>query len=431
MKTVVWNELSAGERAAFLRRPASESKAGVGRAVQSVVADVFARGDGALLDYTKKFDGADLSAVGLMVPAEKIAATPEEIRDTYHVLRTAYNNIRTYHEKQGAREYEIETMPGVKCRRIVRPIERVGLYVPGGSAPLVSTALMLGVPAQLAGCKEIIMCTPCGKDGEVNPHILAAAQLCGIEKIYSIGGAQAIAAMAYGTQSVPKVEKIFGPGNAYVTAAKQMVALDPDGAALDMPAGPSEVLVVADDTTDEVFAAADLLSQAEHDPLSQVILVALSAEKAQAIMAETQAQLEKLPRKEIAAAALENSSCLIAADMNQALEISNLYAPEHLILGFDGAEAYVDRVENAGSVFVGPWSCESAGDYASGPNHALPTYGYARAYSGLSVEAFQRTMSVQELSRDGLEALGDTIETLAGIEGLDAHANAVRVRRGK
>jgi histidinol dehydrogenase len=287
---------------------------------------------------------------------------------------------------------------------------------------------MLGIPAQIAGCPQITLCTPCDQDGNINPYILYAAQLCSIIQIFRIGGAQAIAAMAYGTQTIPKVDKIFGPGNAYVTEAKIQVSRDPQGAAIDMPAGPSEVCVIADDTTNSAFAAADLLSQAEHDVLSQVLLITVSQKKAKEVIAETERQLQALPRNSIATQALKNSTAIVASGIAQALEISNLYAPEHLILCFEGAEKYFDQVINAGSVFLGPWTPEAAGDYATGTNHVLPTYGYVRSYSGLGVEAFQKTITIQEITRSGLKNIGSAVENLAMLEGLKAHANAINIR---
>ena len=290
---------------------------------------------------------------------------------------------------------------------------------------------MIGVPSKIAGCQRRILCTPCDKLGHINPHILYAAMLCGITEIFKLGGAQAIAAMAYGTETIPGTYKIFGPGNAYVTAAKKRVAEDPNGAALDMPAGPSEVCVIVDKQTSPKIAAADLLSQAEHDSMSQVILLATNMEKAKQIRAEVEIQLKNLPRKEIASEALQNSHLIIVKDINEALEVANTYAPEHLILCFEKAERYLDSIQNAGSVFVGPWSAEAAGDYCSGTNHVLPTYGHARSYSGLSVEAFQKTLSIQALSKEGLDTLGNTVEIIANLEGLQAHARAISVRRNK
>ena len=319
-------------------------------------------------------------------------------------------------------------MPGVQCRRITRPLENIGLYVPGGTAPLVSTTLMLGIPAQIAGCPNITLCTPCDKNGEVNPYILYAAKLCGIENIFKIGGAQAIAAMAYGTETIPKCDKIFGPGNAYVTEAKIQVSCDINGTAIDMPAGPSEVCVIANETSNPAFVAADLLSQAEHDINSQVLLITPSHNLSDQIQNEINNQLKTLPRRNIAKAALENSLAVIVDNMDEAITAANKYAPEHLILCFEDADKYLDDVQNAGSVFLGQCTPKAVGDYASGTNHVLPTYGYARSYSGLSVEAFQKTMTVQTITETGLSNIGNTVETLAILEGLDAHARTISIR---
>ena len=427
MKQVVWSTLSESARVAALQRPAAQSDTGISESVRSIVSDVRARGDAALKDYTKKFDGVDLKT--LSVPYQEIENAEQAIGGpAASAIRRAYQTIYKFHQPQGFQPYDRETLSGVSCARAVRPIERIGLYVPGGSAPLISTTLMIGVPSQIAGCPERILCTPCDQKGDINPHILYAAKLCCIQRVYKLGGAQAIAAMAYGTETIPTADKIFGPGNAYVTATKQSVAEDPSGAALDMPAGPSEVCVIADESTNPILAAADLLSQAEHDTMSQVLLIAPSESKAQEIRDEVVKQIETLPRKDIAGQAMQNSLVVVVDGMSQALEVSNFYAPEHLILCFEGADKYVEAVHNAGSIFVGPWTTESAGDYCSGTNHVLPTYGYARCYSGLSVEAFQKTITVQALTEHGLKNLGDTIETLARLEGLEAHARAVSLR---
>jgi histidinol dehydrogenase len=419
VKRAVWSSLSAKERAAIIRRPAMSGGGSIAASARAVVDDVRARGDSAVREYAKKFDKVELKDFTLST-----AGAEKKIADgAAAAIRAAYDNIYAFHAQQGYKAYASDVMPGVRCAREVRPIGAVGLYVPGGTAPLVSTTLMLGVPSRIAGCPARVLCTPSD-----DPHILYAAHVCGINKVYRIGGAQAIAAMAFGTESVPKVDKIFGPGNAYVTAAKRIVAEDAGGAALDMPAGPSEVCVVADETTSPVFAAADLLSQAEHDTMSQVMLIALSETMAKKIEDEVKKQIATLSRKDIAVQTMANSVTIIAKDMDEAMEISNLYAPEHLLLCFSGAEKYVGAVQHAGSVFVGEWSTESAGDYCSGTNHVLPTYGHARAYSGLGVEAFQKTITVQALTREGLKALSGTITALAELEGLDAHARAVKVR---
>lgn len=427
MKQLVWNDLDSAARESCLARPVRAQDDSLRDTVREIVATVRGKGDEALRDYTQRFDKVRLNDLTVSA-GEREGAERAISSGAKAAIECAWKNIRSFHEKEEFSAFSVETMPGALCHRIVRPVERAGLYVPGGTAPLISTTLMLGVPAQIAGCPEKILCTPCDREGRIDPHILYAARLCGIEKIFRVGGAQAIAAMAYGTPSVPKTDKIFGPGNAYVTAAKTLVAQDPEGAAIDLPAGPSEVCVIADETTNPAFAAADLLAQAEHDTLSQVLLIALSPEKARAIHAQIEIQLSALPRRDIAAQALGKSLTLIARDPDEALAIANRYAPEHLILCFEGAEIYLDRVRNAGSVFIGPWTPESAGDYASGTNHVLPTYGHARAYSGLGVEAFQKTITVQSLTREGLKNLGPAVQTLAGLEGLDAHARAVSIR---
>ena len=422
MKVVSWLDLNDEERASVLTRPLIAQDQSIEESVRGILADVKSQKDNAVQKYTQKFDGVSLDK--LEIVDENTDLDPAICQ----AIDIAYENIYRFHEKQGAQEYQIDTMNGVACKRIVRPIEKVGLYVPGGSAPLVSTTLMLGVPMQIAGCSEPILCTPCDKEGKVNPYILYVANKCGIKKIFRIGGAQAIAAMAYGTESIPKVDKIYGPGNAYVTEAKMQVVRDAKGAAIDMPAGPSEVCVIIDETTNPSFAAADLLSQAEHDTLSQVLLIGLSKDIVLAVQEEVTKQLELLPRKDIAREALENSVVVIVQDMNEAISVSNQYAPEHLILCFDEADGVLSSIQNAGSVFVGQYTPESAGDYASGTNHVLPTYGYARMYSGLSVEAFQKTMTVQNISKEGIQALGPSVETLAELEGLNAHARAISIR---
>jgi histidinol dehydrogenase len=336
--------------------------------------------------------------------------------------------VRAFHAALAPAPLAVEVMPGVRCERVTRPIGAVGLYVPAGSAPLPSTVIMLAVPAQLAGCPQRILCTPPGQQGGADPAVLAAAELCGIDTVFKIGGAQAIAALAYGTHSVPKVDKIFGPGNAWVTAAKQLVAADPQGAALDLPAGPSEVLVIADAFARPEFVAADLLAQAEHDPLSQALLVTDSATLAAAVASAVTAQARRLARQAILERSLLASRCLVVADLPTAFAVANEYAPEHLILQVREPRSWLESVRSAGSVFLGEWSPEPLGDYCSGTNHVLPTYGYARAYSGLSTLDFVKRITVQELSPAGLGALGPTAALLAHLEGLDAHANAVALR---
>lgn len=392
-----------------------------------IFADIENRGDTALIDYTQKFDGVDINGVILdRADVEQQAQkVPDELKQA---IDQAYANIVAFHKPQvlDIQKECVETVPGIVCWRESRAIERVGFYIPGGSAPLISTVLMLGVPAQLAGCSEIFLCTPPDSDGSVNAAICYAALKIGVTKIVRVGGAQAIAAMAVGTESVPKVDKIFGPGNQYVTAAK-MMAVD-YGVAIDMPAGPSEVLVVADETAVPSFVAADLLSQAEHGPDSQVVLVATSEVLANTIKEEIARQCDLLPRIDIAKQALNNSLCIILDSTEQAIRLANVYAPEHLILSVKDAKTIAKRVINAGSVFLGNYSPESAGDYASGTNHSLPTDAWARSYGGVSVDSFVKKITFQSITQKGLQTLAPTIITLADAEGLEAHANAVKVR---
>ncbi len=430
MQPLVWKNLSAPQRAAALRRPAQSAQPAVAATVRAIIARVRRDGDAALRELTKKFDGVSLRTLRVS-PAELAAAGAALDRADRAALRTAYRNIRAFHAAQRTASLRLETQPGIVCEKTTRPIGRVGLYVPGGSAPLPSTALMLGVPSQLAGGPVRVLCTPPGRDGRVNPWILCAAQLCGITEIYKVGGAQAIAAMAYGTASIPKCDKLFGPGNAYVTEAKQQVSRAAGGAAIDLPAGPSEVLVIADHRARPAFVAADLLSQAEHGPDSQVVLVAFSRAFARRVRRELETQLADLPRAAIARRALGRSRIFLAADRAEAVAITNRYAPEHLILQVARPRGLLAGISNAGSVFLGDLTPESLGDYASGTNHVLPTYGWARACSGLGLADFQRTMTVQTASRAGLRRLGPIVERLALAEGLAAHQRAVRVRLEK
>lgn len=393
--------------------------------VNTVLTDVRTRGDRAVLDYEEKFDRVSLSSLQV-TEAEMEAAellVPEELKDA---LRQAERNIATFHEAQRFQGKKIETAPGVVCWQKAVPIEKVGLYIPGGTAPLFSTVLMLAVPARLAGCREIVLCTPPDREGRVNPAILYAARLAGVHRIFKAGGVQAIGAMAYGTETVPKVYKIFGPGNQYVMAAKQQVSLHE--VAIDMPAGPSEVLVVADEKANPVFVAADLLSQAEHGADSQVLLVTTSDRMLERVREEVQGQLEKLPRRELAVRSLEHSKLILVHSMEEAMELANAYAPEHLILEVEDYTSLAEKVVNAGSVFMGAYTPESAGDYASGTNHTLPTSGYARAYSGVNLDSFVRKITFQELSPEGIRNIGPAIEKLASGEQLDAHKNAVTLR---
>ncbi|MHA4847016.1 histidinol dehydrogenase [Flavitalea antarctica] len=409
---------------AILERPSLPEKE-LRKKVNKILKKVRKEGDEALLKYTAKFDGVELSdlAVSDTEIAEAEAMVSEDLKQA---IALAKKNIETFHLSQVASPETVDTMPGVTCWRKSVAIESVGLYIPGGSAPLFSTILMLGVPAVIAGCREIILCSPPAKDGTIHPAILYAAKLVGVTRIFKLGGVQAIAAMTFGSESVPRVSKIFGPGNQYVTLAKQMV--QQHGVAIDMPAGPSEVAVYADESAKAAFVAADLLSQAEHGPDSQVVLVTHAVSLVEETTKQLQEQLVKLNRQSIAQQALENSKILLVRDETEALEVLNLYAPEHLILNCASAGTMAEKVINAGSVFIGPWSPESVGDYASGTNHTLPTNGYAKAYSGVSVDSFVKKITFQRLSFDGLKAIGNAVTVMAEAEGLDAHAKAVTIR---
>lgn len=413
-----WAALS--ERAEF-------SDGDIARRVEEILQRVRTGGDMALAALTAEIEGREPD--GLRVSQEDIAEASgrvsQELKDA---LDVAANNIRRFHEAQRTADVDVEVSPGVRCVQRAVPIRRVGLYVPGGTAPLFSTVLMLAIPAKAAGCPEIILCTPAGKDGRVAPAILYAARLCGVDSIFRVGGAQAVAAMAYGTESVPKVDKIFGPGNRYVMKAKQMVGVA--DCATDMPAGPSEVLIMADRTAVSAFAAADMLSQAEHGPDSQAILVCDSEAFAAEVNRELDAQTAALSRRDAIAKALGNSRIVVLNSRREMIEFSNGYAPEHLIISMSEPWRAADEITAAGSVFIGNWSPESAGDYASGTNHTLPTAGWARSYSGVNLDSFVRKITFQELSRGGLESLARTITVMASAEGLDAHANAVRLRVG-
>jgi len=408
----------------ILKRP-SLGDGMVNQAVLEVLDDVKKNGDAAISKYTNKFDHVLLKDF-LVTPSEFNEADQLVDSTLKKAIQTAKHNIEKFHSAQKASRKVIETTPGVFCWQKSVPIEKVGLYIPGGSAPLFSTVLMLGVPAKLAGCSEIILCTPPNKEGKVHPAILYTAKLIGLTRIYKIGGIQSIAAMAFGTETVPKVAKIFGPGNLYVTAAKQIVGMH--GVAIDMPAGPSEVAIMADKTAIPSFIAADLLSQAEHGADSQVILFTCTEEILDPILKELDAQLEMLPRKEIARKALENSKAIILSSLEEMLDITNDYAPEHLIIALEDAPEVADRIINAGSVFIGNYSPESAGDYASGTNHALPTAGYAKGYSGVNLDSFMRKVTFQQLSKYGLFNIGSTIEIMAEAEELFAHKNAATIR---
>lgn len=405
----------------LLARPA-QSMPQIEAAVAPILAQVRAGGDAALIELTKKFDGVDLSNGGLVVSDAELDAAESQLGDDLKAaIRQAYQNILTFHEAQKQPVEKIETMPGVVCWRRSVGIEKVGLYIPGGTAPLFSTVLMLGVPAQLAGCREVVLCTPGN-----HPAIYFAARLVGVTKVYRVGGAQAIAAMAYGTEWVPQVYKIFGPGNQYVTAAKMLVAKE--GMAIDMPAGPSEVAIYADDTAVPSFVAADLLSQAEHGADSQVLLVSTSKRLINSVNLTLGTQLSKLSRRDLAAKALENSKAILVDTSAEAIDLLNAYAAEHLILSVENAEVVADRIINAGSIFLGNYTPESAGDYASGTNHTLPTNGFARAYSGVSLDSFVKKITVQHITPEGLQRLGPVVEVMAEAESLDAHKRAVSIR---
>lgn len=393
--------------------------------VKAVLEDVRTKGDAAVKKYERLFDHVDLPSLSVspeeMAEAER--SVPEELKQA---IRLAHKNIYAFHAAQKFEPVRVETCPGVVCWQKAVPIENVGLYIPGGTAPLFSTVLMTATPARIAGCRNIVLCTPPGKNGKVHPAILYAAFVAGVSHIFKAGGVQAIGAMAYGTETVPKVDKIFGPGNQYVVAAKQVVSLK--DVAIDMPAGPSEVEVVADEGANPVFVAADLLSQAEHGVDSQVLLVTTDEQLLDKVQAEVERQLVALPRKDIASKALDNSRFVLVHDVNEAVEMTNAYAPEHLILAIRDYAKVADRITHAGSVFLGDYSCESAGDYASGTNHTLPTKGYAKAYSGLCLDSFIRKMTFQELSEEGIRQIGKAVEVMAAAESLEAHKNAMTVR---
>ena len=396
--------------------------------VRSVIDRVKEEGDRAVLDYEEKFDKVMLASLAVSEEEQQEAENLVS-EDLKAAIRLAKQNIETFHAAQRFEGKKVQTQPGVTCWQKAVAIEKVGLYIPGGTAPLFSTVLMLAVPARIAGCKEIVLCTPPGRDGKVHPAVLFAAKVAGVNRIFKAGGIQAIAAMAYGTESVPKVYKIFGPGNQYVTAAKQLVSLR--DVAIDMPAGPSEVEVLADETANPIFVAADLLSQAEHGVDSQAILITTSVELQQAVKVEVERQLALLPRKEIAEKSLANSKLIVVDSMEEAIELTNAYAPEHLIIETEDYLSVAERIVNAGSVFLGSLTPESAGDYASGTNHTLPTNGYAKAYSGVSLDSFIRKITFQEIKPEGLNIIGPAIELMAANEQLDAHKNAVSVRLGQ
>ncbi|CAH1570239.1 histidinol dehydrogenase [Vibrio rotiferianus] len=423
MRTVVWQSLSETQQDSILERPAITEGANITAAVSEVIAKVRKEGDAALLELTEKFDRVKPESI--RVSAQEIDEASARLSEKMKsALEQAYENITKFHKAQKPQPIKVETQPGVLCEQVTRPIQKVGLYIPGGSAPLPSTVLMLGVPAKIAGCRKVVLCSP----PPIADEILYVAKLCGIDEVYNVGGGQAVAAMAYGTETVSKVDKIFGPGNAYVTEAKRQVSNDFRGAAIDMPAGPSEVLVIADETADPDFIAADLLSQAEHGPDSQVVLVTPSPVIADQVTDAVQRQLKALSRADIAEQALASSLIIIAESLTQSVSISNYYGPEHLIVQTKNPRELLPLLDNAGSIFLGDWSPESAGDYASGTNHVLPTYGYTRTYSSLGLADFSKRMTIQELSADGLKSLAPTVVTMAEAEGLDAHKRAVTIR---
>lgn len=413
--------------AEIIRRPVINPQA-LESQVAAIMAAVQEQGDAALAQFSWQFDrylpnAWEVAAVAFAEAEQQLTA---ELKTA---IQQAANNIRLFHQSQLSPETVVETMPGVRCWRESRPIDRVGLYIPGGTAPLFSSILMLAIPARLAGCRELVLCTPPGPNGQMHPAMLYAARICGVDRVFTLGGAQAIAAMTFGTESIPAVDKIFGPGNQYVTTAKQLAQRH--GVAIDLPAGPSELAILADDSADPAFVAADLLSQAEHGSDSQVLLVSTSAELLTLVKTEIAAQIPRLPRRSLAEAALQHARMVYLPKLSEALALLNTYAPEHLILNCRNAASITPEVRNAGSVFIGPYSCESAGDYASGTNHTLPTNGFARAYSGVSVDSFVKKITFQELSAAGAVALGPTVECLAAAEQLEAHRYAMWLRRQK
>jgi histidinol dehydrogenase len=427
MRILDWKSLTASERDDALRRPAQRDAAAIKEAAQSIIDTVRRDGDAAILALTEKFDEVRLDS--LRVSQQEFGDAERALNaGQIGAIERATANVRRFHAAQGAPPLRVETAPGVVCERISVPIRAVGLYVPAGSAPLPSTAIMLAVPAAIAACPVRVMCTPPARHGGADPAVLVAARMSGVEQVFKAGGAQAIAAMAYGTATIPKCDKVFGPGNAWVTAAKLLVAQDPAGAAADLPAGVTEVMVIADDTARADFVAADLLAQAEHGPEAQSLLVTTSATLAEEVARQVQRQIATLSRAGILAKSVGHMRLLVVDSLETAFEIANEYAPEHLLLQVGEPRRWLESVSAAGAVFLGHWSPESVGDYCSGPNHTLPTYGYAKAHSGLSLEDFQKRITVQELTPAGLRGLGPTAEILAGLEGLDAHAAAVTIR---
>jgi len=425
MKIVEWEKSSKQEREALLLRPAQQDQEALFAKVREIIKKIRSQGDDACYALTEKYDCVGLKSISVAVEQIKRAQVAPQVAVALEVAKTNIMRMQTALLPQ---DITVETFPGVVCQRIAQPIDAIGLYVPGGTAPLVSTLMMLALPAKIAGCEQIIMCTPPNKKGEIDPAILYAAKLCGVTQVFALGGAQAIAAMAYGTETIPKVTKIFGPGNAWVTAAKQIVAQDPLGAACDLPAGPSEIMVIADETADCAVIAADLLSQSEHAADAQVMLCTNSLRVAREINMAIDQQLAQLPRKQIAQLALKNSCMILVSALSDAIEIANDYAPEHLSLQCENPTRWIKYLRNAGTIFVGRNTAEAFGDYITGSNHVLPTYGYARSYSGLSVNDFMRFMTVQTMADDAVQQLSAATITLAELEGLNAHANAVKLR---
>ena len=427
---IKWAELEQSERLEVLKRPVNEINPGLKPKVEQILFDVKSNKDKAVREYNLKFDKAVIDC--LRVSDGEIREAYAKVEDRFIVaIRESVKNIESFHKAQQPIDITVQVAKGVECRKVYLPIEKVGLYVPAGTAPLPSTVMMLGVPALIAGCHKVVLCSPPDENGKIDPAVLVAADIVGLNEIYKVGGAQAVAAMAFGTESIPKVDKIFGPGNAWVTEAKQQVSVDKDGAAIDMPAGPSEVLVIGDDGSNPAFIASDLLSQAEHGKDSQVVLLTTNERLFQDVVKNLESQLMSLSRKNIALSALKNSVFILASSEREMVEISNAYAPEHLIIQTKEPELTLNHVRNAGSVFLGPYSPESVGDYSSGTNHVLPTYGYAKTYSGLSIDSFVKSMSIQKLNKEGLLNIAQTVETLADVEGLDGHKNAVSLRVAK
>ncbi len=427
MQIFDWQALDEAGRRAALARPRAGTSEAVRTQARSIIDAVRRDGDAALRECAREFDGVEPRALQV-TPADFTAAEAAVSPAALAAMRVAIANVRAFHSAQLPVDLDLETQPGVRCERLWRPLRAVGLYVPAGTAPLPSTAIMLAIPAAIAGCPQRIMCTPARRDGHADPGVLVAARLCGIDTVFKVGGAQAIAAMAYGTNTIPKVARIFGPGNRWVTAAKQLVAADPDGAAIDLPAGPSEVCVIADESADADYVAADLLAQAEHDELAQAILLCPDATLVHRVAARIRARVPALSRQDILAASLAHVRLIVVPDLAAAAAIADQYAPEHLLLQVRAPRGLLAAITTAGSVFLGAWSPEPIGDYCAGTNHVLPTFGYARAYSGLSVTDFMRSMTVQELSAAALLQLGPVAVTLARLEGLDAHAAAVEAR---